>query len=218
MFKDIPSAKRGRRVNKQAVLLWGLMFVVAIPGGFLFWQHRNQTRAQANLEEMNAALSTYFEKFHGYPDTLKVLRGRGKERRTERSEERGNEEVPMGQPEHARLLPTELALDSFETGGYRYHYRPRRPVHRWAASVPLSLEYELTATPANAYTGRVHLATDETGEVLDARSADDLAEELERRAEAARLAREAAEGEEGKEDSPGVTVTATPAAEDDGQE
>lgn len=205
MFEDIaPKKRRRRRVNKQAVLLWGLMFVVAIPGGWLFWQHRNQTRAQANLEEMNAALSVYFEKFHGYPGTLTVLRGRGAER--------GTEDDPIGQPEHARLLPAAMALDSFTTSGYRYHYRGTRRVHRWAATVPLYLEYELTATPIVFLTARIHLATDETGEILDARSAGDLAEELERREEEARLAKE---DEDDEGESSGVTVTATPAGSGD---
>ena len=200
MFEDIaPKKRRRRRVNKQAMLLWGLMFVVAIPGGWLFWQHRNYTAAQANLEEMNAALSVYFEKFNGYPDTLTVLRGLG------------TEGPLIGQPEQAGLLPAAMALDSFSSGGYRYHYRGTRRVHRWAATVPLYLEYELTATPIVFLTARIHLATDETGEILDGRSAARLAEVLKRRAEEARLAKEAEEAEEGEGELLGAKVTATPA-------
>jgi len=206
MFEENESARPGIRWNKQALLLWGLVVLVALPGGYFYWRHWNLSQARANLAAINGALSVYFEQFQGYPDTLERLRGLGSEKES------------GGPPERARLLPAYLAHDGFGAGGYRYKYRARRRVLRWAATVPLYLEYELTAEPANFLTAWRHLATDFSGEVLEAGSAEALAEKVMSRkqeddenevAEAA----DAAE-EEGGEDKSGVEVIATPADEE----
>lgn len=115
---------------------------------------QNETRAQQTLATISQALRAYNEKYDGYPDDLRRLRG---------GEEGSPEAAP---PEKARLLETALAQDRFERNGYRFRYRGSQPQQRWAATVQLYGGYQLTAEPlAPGSSGNAFYYADESGQV-----------------------------------------------------
>ncbi|HKZ53549.1 MAG TPA: hypothetical protein VJ085_09770 [Candidatus Acidoferrales bacterium] len=115
---------------------------------------QNETRAQQTLATINQALKAYNEKYGGYPDDLRRLRG---------GEEGRPESAP---PEKARLLDTALAQDQFERNGYRFRYRGSQPEQRWAATVQLYSGYRLTAEPLTPGAGgNAFYYADENGKI-----------------------------------------------------
>lgn len=163
MFEDLPKPKRRRKWNKQALVIWGAAVLVLIPGGFLFWQHQNQVQAKETVEAIGSALAAYHEQHNGYPDTLERLRGAVSSRPAE-----------TAPPERARLLPTWQAKDVFKAGGYRFRYETTRRVRRWAATVPLHVAYKISAEPTIFFTGRWHYGSNESGELFEARTRQEL--------------------------------------------
>jgi hypothetical protein len=115
---------------------------------------QNETRAQQTLANITEALKVYNEKYGGYPDDLRRLRG---------GEEGRSESAP---PEKARLLETALAQNQFVRAGYRFHYRGGQPEQRWAATVQLYSGYRLTAEPLTpGASGDAFYHADESGKI-----------------------------------------------------
>ena len=187
MFDDLKPKRPRRVVDRQALMLWGLVALVALPGAYLYWRHRNQEAARATLQTLNDALTAYHERFDGYPDKLERLRGSESDRPPE-----------TAPPERARLLPTWQAKDRLVTGGYTYSYRATKRVRRWAATVPLSVEYLLTAQPSNIAMGGRFFSVDSSGEMLEGGSLEDLREQAAAKAQ----------------EKPQIEITATPVDED----
>lgn len=99
------------------------------------------------LRTIGDALTTYQQRFGGYPDSLARLAGK----------EAG--QVPNFRsylpPERARLLESALARDQFEQDGYVITYSPTGAGQTWAATVPLVGGYVLEARPTGQATSRM---------------------------------------------------------------
>jgi len=150
--------------SKKRFIIVGVILLVALGALWLLLSgarslketlvRKNETRAQQTLIIMNQSLSAYAEKYGGYPDDLRRLRGG----------EEGSPEVAP--PEKARLLETALAQDRFERNGYRFRYRASQPLQRWAATVQLYGGYQLTAEPlAPGSSGNAFYYSDQSGEI-----------------------------------------------------
>lgn len=187
MFEDLPKPKRRNPMNQQAMILWGAVVLVALPAAYMYWRHTNETAARETVQVITEALAKYHEKHDGYPDRLERLKGSESARPPE-----------TAPPERARLLPTWQAKDLVETGGYRYRYQPTKRVRRWAATVQLAVAYRITAEPSNFLIGRLFLASDESGEIVEAQSAEELKDLTARRQ--LQITTRPAEEEEGAED------------------
>ena len=193
MFEGLEKPRRPmRKLDKQALLVYGVAALVLMPAAYLYWRSSNESAALETLDEVRSALVVFHERFKGYPDTLERLRGQ---------REGSNWDDP---PEHARLLPRGLAHDEFSSSGYTFRYRGKRKVFRWAATVQLYDGFELTAVPMSWLTASTHLATVGPGEILEA---DDPAE----LAEALRALEPKKEDEDDAEGETNIEITATPA-------
>lgn len=90
------------------------------------------------LRTLSDALTTYQQKYGGYPDTLARLAGK---------EDGPADYLP---PERARLLERAFAQDRIELDRYVITYTPTGAGQTWAATVPLVGGYVIEGQPVAA--------------------------------------------------------------------
>ena len=77
MFEGMPSTKRQRKLNKQALVIWGAAVLMLLPGGYIYWRHQNQVQARETVEAISRALAGLSRKAQRLSRHLGAVAGGG---------------------------------------------------------------------------------------------------------------------------------------------